>query len=155
MPAFHLTYTLTRRQRLAVELPPWLPAVAATIGFGTGAAYAGLNASPWLFLLLLLPLIVYRGLFGFAFDILINSRSTVELLADGTDTELEVRTEGEARRLPLGGIFQVFRSGDVWTVLHLDGTVLTIPADAIAAEQVEYLRRFARRAARAFGGSGA
>ena len=147
MPAFHLSYTLTRRQRLAVELPPWLPAVAATIGFGTGAAYAGLNASPWLWLLLLLPLLVYRGLFGFAFDILINGRSATELLADGTDTDLEVRTADGVRRLPLEGVFQVFRSGDVWTVLHLDGTVLTIPADAISDDHIAYLRTFVRRAA--------
>ena len=51
--------------------------------------------------------------------------------------------------LPLDGIFQVFRAGDTWTVLHLDGTVLTIPADAITAEQVDYLKSFARRSAAA------
>jgi hypothetical protein len=149
VPAFHLRYALTRRQRLAVELPPWLPAVAATTGFGVGAAYAGVYASPWLLLLLVLPLVMYRGLFGFVLDILTNRGSAVELIADGTDTDLEVRTAGGAKRLPLSGVFQVFRSGDVWTVLHLDGTMLTIPADAIGDEHVAYLRTFVRRAAAA------
>jgi hypothetical protein len=43
----------------------------------------------------------------------------------------------------------MFHTDDVWTVLHLDGSVLTIPADAITTEQIEYLRSFARRAAAA------
>lgn len=147
MSSFHLTFTLTRRQRLAVELPPWLPAVAGTTGFGLGALYAGLFASPWFLLLLLLPPTVYRGLFAFGLNIALNSDRTVELLAD--DTELEVRWAGEVKRLPLDGVFQVFRSGDAWTVLHLDGTVLTIPADAIGDEQIAFLRTFVRRAAAA------
>lgn len=147
MDPFHLTFTLTRRQRLAVELPPWLPAVAATLGFGVGAAYAGVYASPWFLLLLALPPVVYRGLFLFAFDMVFRGGRAVEVVAAAAD--LEVRSAGEARRLPLSGVFQVFRAGDTWTVLHLDGTVLTIPAGAITAEQVEYLRSFARKAAAA------
>ncbi len=145
MEPFHLRFTLSRRQRLAVELPPWLPAVAATTGFTLGALYAGLFASNWLLLLLILPPVVYRGLFAFAFDIVFRGGRAVELIADATD--LEVRSAGETQRLRLSGVFQVYRTGDTWTVLHLDGPVLTIPADAITAEQVEYLKSFARRAA--------
>jgi hypothetical protein len=144
---FHLHFTLSRRQRLAVELPPWLPAVAGTTGFGLGAAYAGLFASHWFLLLLLLPPVVYRGLFAFAFDIVFRGGRAVEVIAD--DAELDVRSAGVVRRLPLDGVFQVFRSGDTWTVLHLDGSVLTIPAGAVTAEQIDYLRSFARRAAAA------
>lgn len=147
MDPFHLRFTLSRRQRLVVELPPWLPAVAATTGFSLGALYAGLFASHWFLLLLLLPPTVYRGLFIFAFDLVFRGGRSVEVIAD--DTELEVRSAGEVRRLPLDGVFQVFRSGDTWTVLHLDGTVLTIPATAITAEQIEYLKSFVRRAAAA------
>jgi hypothetical protein len=147
MEPFHLHFTLSRRQRLAVELPPWLPAVAGTIGFGLGALYAGLFASHWFLLLLLLPPIMYRGLFRLAFDLVFRGGRAVELIADAG--ELEVRSAGEVQRHPLDGVFQVFRSGDAWTVLHLDGSVLTIPADAITAEQIEYLKSFARRAAAA------
>jgi hypothetical protein len=144
---FTLRFALSRRQRLAVELPPWLPAVAGTTGFGLGALYAGLFASPWFLLLLLLPPIMYRGLFAFAFELVACGGRPVEMIADGG--ELEVRSAGLAQQLPLDGIFQVYRSGDTWTVLHLDGSVLTIPADAITAEQIEYLKSFARRAAAA------
>ena len=143
MAPFHLRFTLSRRQRLALELPPWLPAVAATTGFWIGSAYAGLYASPWFLFLLLLPVVVYRGLFALAFDLLVRGGRAVELCVD--DTELRVASGGEVKSLPLGGLFQVFRSGDAWTVLHIDGTVLTIPADAISAEQVAYLRTFAHR----------
>jgi hypothetical protein len=142
MEPFHLKFTLTRRQRLRVELPPWLPAIAATLGFGLGAAYAGLYASYWFLLLLLLPLIVYRGLFVFAFDLIVNGGRAVEIHVN--DVDLEVISD-ETKRLALDGIFQVFRSDDTWTVLHLDGTVLTIPENAITLEQISYLRIFAHR----------
>ena len=142
--SFHLTFTLTRRQRLAVELPPWLPAIAATLGFViVGAAFLSLNVSRWFLIMLLLPPVVYRGLFIFAFDIVFRGGRPVELIADAVG--LEVRSASEAKWLPLEGIFQVFRTGDGWTVLHLDGTVLTIPADAVTAEQVDFLRAFAHR----------
>ena len=147
MSPFHLKFALTRRQRLRVELPPWLPAIAATLGFGLGAAYAGLYASRWFLLLLLLPLVVYRGLFLFAFDLLVNGGSEVEIRVD--DADMEVASGSEVKSLPLDGVFQVFRSDDTWTVLHLDGTALTIPASEIASEQIEYLRVFAHRAAAA------
>ena len=143
MEPFRLHYALSRRQRLAVELPAWLPAMAGTIGFVTGAAYLVASVSPWCSLLLLLPVIVYRGLFVFAFGVIFCGGRPTELFVD--DAEMELRIAGESQRLPLDGVFQVFRSGDVWTVLHLDGTVLTIPADAITSEQVEYLRSFAHR----------
>jgi hypothetical protein len=144
---FHLRFTLSRRQRLALELPPWLPAIAATVGFVIGTTYAGLYASPWFFLLLVLPPVVYRGLFLFAFDLAFRGGRAVELCVD--DAEVRVASAGEVKALPLGGLFQVFRSGDAWTVLHLDGTVLTIPAGAITDEQVAYLRTFAHRTAAA------
>lgn len=143
MSPFRLQYGLTRRQRLAVELMPWLPAIAATVGFGLGAVYFALTVSPVFLVLLLIPLLVYRGLVLFAAEIVFRARRPVELVV--TDVTLEVRTRGEARELPLDGIIQVFREGDVWTVLHLDGTALSIPLDAITPEQVEFLRAFAHR----------
>lgn len=147
MDGLHLEFTLSRRQRLAVELPPWLPAVAATLGFTVGAAYAGLYASPWFLALLLLPPLVYRGLFAFAYDIAVRGGRRV--VVTESEGEMGVQSGGETKWLPLDGVFQVFRDGDAWTVLHLDGTVLTIPAGAISGEQVEYLKSFARRAAAA------
>jgi hypothetical protein len=143
MIPFHLKFTLSRRQRLVLDLPPWLPAVAATLGFSLGAAYAGIYASPWFLLLLLLPVLVYHGLFVFAFDIIVNGGRAVEIHAD--DFDMQVTSDGETKWLSLDGIFQVFRSDDTWTVLHLDGTVITIPETAITMEQIGYLRIFAHR----------
>ncbi len=143
MPPFLLRFTLTRRQRLSVELVPWVPAIAGTLGFGTGAAYLVVSVSPWFFPLLLLPVLVYRGLFAFALGIVANPARPVELLVG--DADMEWRAGGAVSRLALDGIFQVFRADGVWTVLHLDGSVLTIPADAITAEQIGHLRAFARR----------
>lgn len=145
MAPFHLNYTLTRRQRLAVELVPWLPAIAAAVGFTFGAAFLSLHVSRWFMLLLLLPPVVYRGLFAFAYDIAVRGGRPVEIAID--ETALEMRTGAEVKRLALDGVFQVYRNGDVWTVLHLDGTVVTVPLDAITDEQIAYLRTFVRRAA--------
>jgi hypothetical protein len=145
---FHLHFALTRRQRLATELYPWLPAIAGSTGFVIGVAYLVVAASSWFLLLLLLPIVVYRGLIAFLLDLAIHARQPVEVVVDGA--RLGVTVQGQQRWLPLDGIFQVCRSesGTTWTVLHLEGTVLTIPAVAIAAEELAYLKSFALRAAR-------
>jgi hypothetical protein len=144
---FHLQYTLSRRQRLATEIYPWLPAIAGTIGFVLGVVYLSIIVSSWFLFLLLLPVVAYRGLFVFLFDIAVHARQSVDVLVD--ETQLGVRVEDEQRWLPLDGIIQVFRSedGTTWTVLHFDGSVITIPADAVTGEQLDYLKSFARRAA--------
>lgn len=144
---FHLHYTLSRRQRLATELYPWLPAIAGSIGFVIGALYLSTTVSRWFLIMLLLPVVAYRGLFAFAFDIVVHPRQSVDVMVD--EIQLKVQIDAERRHLPLDGIIQVFRSedGSTWTVLHLDGSVLTIPSDAISGEQLDYLKSFARRAA--------
>ncbi len=145
MVPFTLTFALTRRQRLAVELMPWLPAVAGTLGFGTGAAYLCLWASPWFAFLLLIPLVVYRGLFAFLFDLAVRGGNRVHIVVD--DSHIVATTHGHKTSLPLEGIFQVYREGDMWSVLHLLGDVVTIPANAIDDAQIAYLRTFVRKLA--------
>ncbi len=142
-----MEYTLTRRQRLRVELVPWLPAIAGTIGFSVGAAYLTYAASAWFLMLLALPVVMYRGLFLFAFDLIVGGGRAVAVHV--TEEAMMVDSAGQRQRLPLEGILQVFRSNDLWTVLHLDGTVLIIPAAAITSEQVAFLRVFAHRTIRA------
>jgi hypothetical protein len=144
---FHLQYSLTRRQRLAVELYPWLPAMAGTLGFTIGVLYLVTAVSAWFLLLLLLPVIAYRGLFAFLFDIAFRSRRAVDVLVEESRFGI---LEEDRHWHSLDGIFQVYRSesGSTWTVLHLDSTLLTIPADAIAPDQLDFLKSFALRAAR-------
>jgi hypothetical protein len=145
---FHISYSLSRRQRLAVELLPWLPAIAGTIGFSVGVAYLVLSVSAWFLFLLLLPVVAYRGLFAFLADIAFQARKPVDVLVD--HSRLDITIDRVQRSLSLDGIFQVCRSesGTTWTVLHLDRTVLTIPAEAITSEQLDFLKSFALRAAK-------
>jgi hypothetical protein len=142
---FHLNYTLSRRHRLATELLPWVPAIAGTLGFAIGVAVLSVELAPWFLFLLLIPLIIYRGLAALLFDLAIHSGQLVEILVD--DAKLEMRVGSKRLTLPLDGIIQVFLTGNVWTVLHLDGSVLIIPANAIAEEQIDYLKSYARNAA--------
>jgi hypothetical protein len=142
---FHLRYTLSRRQRTAAELVPWVPVIAGSLGFTIGVAVLTVDVSPRFLALLLIPLTLYRGLFILLFDLTIHSGQVVEMSVD--ETKLEMLAGDKRLSLPLDGIIQVFRTDNAWTVLHFDGSVLSIPADAINAEQIDYLKSFARRAA--------
>jgi hypothetical protein len=142
---FHLHFTLSRRHRLATELLPWVPAIAGTLGFTIGVTVLSVELAPWFLFLLLIPVIIYRGLFALLFDLAVHSGLVVEM--DVGDANLEMCAGSERLSLPLEGIIQVFLTGNVWTVLHFNGSVLTIPAEAITEEQTEYLKSFARTAA--------
>ena len=139
---FQLRYTLSRRQRVT-ELFPWLPAIAGATGFSLGVAFLAKVVSPWFVLLLLLPIIFYHGLFGLLLELVFYPRKLVELSV--TPDELAIVSDGHRQSLPLEGIIQVFRAeGETaWTVLHIGGASLTIPTEAITAEQVKYLKSFA------------
>ena len=147
MVPFRLHYTLTRRQRLAAELYPWLPCLAASLGFTLGDAFLSAVVSRWFLPLLLLPPLVCRNFLAFLFELATHPGLPVEV--EVTADALGVRVDGHQRWLPLEGIIQVYPSDDhaTWTVLHVNGSVLTIPAAAIAADQLDYLKGFARRAA--------
>jgi hypothetical protein len=142
---FHLRYTLSRRQRFAAELLPWVPAIAGALGFTIGVALLTVDVSLWFLLLLLIPLIFYRGLFALLFDLTIHSGQVVEMFVD--DSKLEMQTGQKRLSHPLDGIIQVFRADNTWTVLHFNGAVLSIPADVITDEQIDYLKSFASSAA--------
>ena len=88
-------------------------------------------------------------MFVFLFDIAVHAGQPVDLVVDESRLDVHDRRPAPMARRSTAS-FQVFRSedGSTWTVLHLDGTVLTIPADAIASEQLDYLKSFALRAAR-------
>ncbi|MBX9584298.1 MAG: hypothetical protein K2X87_28700 [Gemmataceae bacterium] len=144
---FHLRYSLTRGQRSAVELAPWLPCLAAALGFAAGAAFLARVVSPWFLLLLPLPAALFPGFVGFLYDLAAHPLRPVDVVVEAE--RLGVLVGGGRVWLPLAGVIQVYRSNhDTWTLLHLNGSVLTIPAGAITREQVEFLQGFALRAAR-------
>lgn len=142
---FHLRYTLFRRQRFAPELLPWVPVIAGSLGFSIGIAVLAVEVSPRFLALLFVPLVLYPRLFAVVLDLIIHSGQVVEMRVD--DSTLEMQAGRNRLSFPLDGIIQVFRAGNGWTVLHFNGSALTIPADAITDEQIDYLKSFARSAA--------
>lgn len=157
MVPFRLRYTLTRRQRFAVEAVPHLPAVAAALGFTAGMAYLAAVVTPWFLVLLALPLLVTRGLVAFVAELVAVAERPVDVLVEAD--RLGVLVGAGRVWLDLDGVIQVYRSEPgVWTLLHIDGAVLTIPAAAVTAGQLDFLKGFALRAWRArqaVGGVGA
>ncbi|HEV3440505.1 MAG TPA: hypothetical protein VG122_24330 [Gemmata sp.] len=145
MVPFHLRYTLSRRQRFAAELLPWVPVIAGSLGFTIGVAVLAVDVSLKFLALLLIPLAFYPRLLVVLFDLTIHSGQAVEVFVD--DSKLEMKVGQKHLSLPLDGIIQVFRADNAWTVLHFSGAALSIPADVITDEQIEYLKTFARIAA--------
>ncbi len=146
---FCVEFHLDRQQLLRLELMPWLPAIAGTLGFGLGAVYLSTTVSPGFALLFLLPVVMYRGLFRFLIELVIFPRRPVRLEITGDVLRLQMgRTP--PRELPLTGIIQVCRTGNPlwWMVLHRDGTVIPLRADALNESQLAYLKGFALEAAR-------
>jgi hypothetical protein len=117
--------------------------MAGGLGFSIGVAFLAKVVSPWFLLLLLLPIIFYHGLFGLLLELTFYPRKLVEVSV--TRDELAIAIDGRRQSLPLEGIIQVFRAEgkSAWTVLHIEGASLTIPAESIAAEQINYLKSFA------------
>ncbi len=149
MVPFRLQYALGRRDRLAVEFPPHLPALGAALGFVLGIGYLAAVVSSWFLLFLILPTLLTRGLVLFLADLALVPARSVDVLVEADRLGLLVGSDRVW--LYLDGVIQVCRSNDgrTWTLLHLNGSVLTIPGAAIRPEQLDFLKGFALRAAAA------
>ena len=149
MVPFHLRYTVNRRQRLAVELPPWLPCLAASLSFTVAVTYLSAIVHPAFCFLLPLPFILCRGFFVFLLELLAYSTRPVDVIFEAD--RFGVLVDSERYWLSLGGVFQVYRneSRTAWILLHLNGSILTIPNHVITTEQLDFLKGFALRAAAA------
>jgi hypothetical protein len=146
---FRLRYTLGRGDRFAVEFPPHLPACGAALGFTTGIAYLGAFVSPWFLALLVFPAYICRRPAVLLVELLALPEKPTDVLVEAARIGLLV---GEKRVWhDLDGVIQVYRSDGwrTWTLLHLDGFVLTIPSTAIEPHQLDFLKAFALRAWRA------
>lgn len=147
MPPFCIQYELTRRPRLAAYLHVWGPCLAPCFGFTLGIAFLSLVMTPWFLVLLAVPVGLGRWYLPGLLDIALHPTEPVELAVDAEAmTVVSRRTQ---LRLPLDGIVQVFRAGDLWTLLHANAPPLHIPVGAITVEQADYLKGFALRAAAA------
>jgi hypothetical protein len=142
---FHLHYDLTRRERLAAQLESWAPCLAACVGFSAGVSFLGAVVSPWFFALLVFPAAVSRRFVVWLVGLAAHPACPVDL--DVGETEIRLRVGAECASLPLAGLVQVCRGdGGKWTLIHADGTVLNVPAAALAPDQLDFLKAAARRA---------
>jgi hypothetical protein len=144
---FRIRYELPRQPRAAAYLNVWGPCLAPCLGFTLGIAFLSLVMTPWFLVLLAVPAGLGRWYLPGLLDIALHPTEPVELAVDAES--LTVASRRTQLRLPLEGIVQVFRAGDLWTLLHADAPPLHIPTTAIAAEQADYLKGFALRAAAA------
>jgi hypothetical protein len=144
---FTIHYELGRRERLWPFLHPWLPCLAPCLGFSIGVVVLAFEVSPWFLPSLALPLFISRNFLRGAARILRRRVEPVDVTV-GADA-IERAAGGERVRLPLAGVIQVYRDGDRWDVLHEDGTELSIPAAALTAQQLDFLKDVALRAAAA------
>jgi hypothetical protein len=145
VPPFHVRYHLTRGPRLAAYLYAWGPCLAPCLGFTLGISFLATVVSVWFLPLLAVPIGLGRWYLPGLLEIVRHPLDPVELTVDA-DT-LSVGTRSSPARLPLAGVFQVFRAGDYWTVLHAAGPALHIPVASITDEQSDYLKAWARRVA--------
>ncbi len=143
MVPFRLQYALGRRDRFAVEFPPQLPAAVAALGFSSGILYLTLTATPWCIVLLVLPAFTTRKLAAVLFELLAVPARAVDVLVEAD--RMGLRVGHDRVWLYLEGVIQVYRTAGrrTWTLLHINGSVLLIPAAAIREEQVQFLQRFA------------
>jgi hypothetical protein len=146
--AFHLRYTLNRKQRLVPHLKIWGPLyvpfiICLFMFFVVQTIVTPFTQGPWagvffgamalgLFLLL-------RGLFVGVCDVLFVPLREMDVIIEKEAAGILVG--GERWYLFLDGITDIrkFRD-DTWTIRHWNGSVLHIAAAAITDEQIDYLR---------------
>lgn len=142
---FRLRYHLTARDRLAERLESWAPCLAACLGFAAGMSFLGAVVSPWFFLLLAFPAAVSSRFVLWAAGLVARPACPVDV--DVGESEILLRVGAECASLPLAGLVQVCREdGGKWTLIHANGAVLHVPADALAPDQLDFLKAAARRA---------
>lgn len=97
-------------------------------------------------MLLVFPAYVCRRAVVALIDLLTVPAKPVDLLVEADRLGLLVGVDRVWH--DLGGVIQVFRTdgGRTWTLLHLNGFVLTIRDDVIQPEQLDFLKGFPLRA---------
>jgi hypothetical protein len=135
----HLSYTLTRRQRLEALIgvwKPYLPNLILLIGvLGLIIGFIAYALSWWWLLLLLIPL---RGIVACLLDIAFVRERQIDIIIE--ENGLGFATSGDRLWLFLDGIIAInkFRA-DIWTISFHNGTVISIPSAIINIRYIEHL----------------
>ncbi len=146
----HISYELSRRQRLVAHVGMWLCYWQGLLMLGVvvaGVIVLAVLKSLWFLLILLIgvpPLNnLHRLLAG-----LVNPLVFGPLRMDVTieENRMGYRLGQVERWIPSDEIVRVERFGDVWVILTSDGAGIDIPVSMIAEEPMEHLRAMSQRA---------
>jgi hypothetical protein len=141
--AVHISYVLTRRQRLVGHLGTWLsfwPGVVLMVVVPAIIVALAVLKSPWFLLLLLLPPLLNNVppfIAGLVHPFLWGSRR-MDVVID--EHRLGHLVGSDWQWLRLEDIVRVERFGDVWVITGPDA-VIDIPVSAIDERCIAHLRR--------------
>ncbi len=136
---WHLQYELTRRQRLVPHVKIWRHYAPLVIVSVLGAAAAAVVWSWWFLVLLVAPLLMFRGFFVGLLNVALVRRAHMDIVIEHNG--LGFLGGNERWYFALDGLTAFSKlADDVWTAQHWNGCVVNIPADLLDAEQVEFLR---------------
>ncbi len=140
----HIEYDLSRRQRLVAHVGVWAPYLGGLVLIGGGgtALFVSLavSVSPWLGLLILLPLWLVRGFIIGLVNVIFVGIHHMDVIVE--ENGLGYATESERLWIFLDGIIRIQKySKDTWTIIHHNGTVVSIPTAAIEERYVEHMRK--------------
>lgn len=139
---FQLRYVLTRRQRILPHLRIWLPYLPGVVAVAVVGIFLVIGKW-WLFPILLLFLLLFRGFWIGLLDVAIRPVRLMDI--EVQQNGLGFMIGGERRWLFLDGMTRILRTSDIWTFCHHNGHVINIPTSAITEDQVEFIRQAAAK----------
>ncbi len=110
-------------------------------GGGTALfVYLAVSVSPWLALLILLPLFLVRGFIIGLVDVIFVGVRQMDVIVE--ENGLGFATKSDRLWISLDGIIRIQKySKDTWTIFHYNGTVINIPTAAIEDRYVQHMHK--------------
>ena len=143
----HVEYGLTRRQRLMAHLGVWTPFLMMNGLMAVGGLVAIIvleaSVSPWLALILIIPLWLGRRFIAGIFQMILVHVHHIDVIIDENDLRYETKGGGWifGGGINLDAIVQIDKySRDTWTLLASNGLVISIPVDAIESHYIDHIR---------------
>ncbi len=143
----HISYELSRRQRLVSHLGTWRcywPGLTMMVAIVAIIVAMAVLKSPWFLLLLLLPPMMNnlpRFIGGFMNPLVFGSQR-MEVVIE--QNRLGCLFGQEQQWLPLQEIVRVERFGDVWAIL-CSGPVIDIPVSAVDEKYIAHIRAMSEK----------
>ena len=149
----HVSYELSRRQRLVAHLGMWLcywPGLLMMLVVPAIVVTLAVLKSPWFLLMLLLPPLMNnlpRFVAGLASALLLGSQRMDVVIEEDRIGDLF----GQDRQwLPLEEIVRVERFGDVWVIVS-HSSVIDIAVSAVDEKYIAHMRAMSEKGRKAHG----